>query len=216
MTTDITKIRFVRWSMTVFEGQWSLLSSMPSDVKAWGWQDEICPRTNKAHKQGYIHTRQMTLLQLAKVLPGIHVEPIPYGAKGKNGGDRWQGLLDYCKKEKTRAPGAVPVQLVNPDASISTKDAMLLVAKHLYWQEDETEFPDVNADAPKNEVKYQREAYWRAATMIIISKPHLATQYFQPQMEKGWVKTHKAWRILYWRSINTCPAEAPDLPLKPE
>jgi len=93
-----------RWQFTAYEGQYGLLESMPPGVAEWGWQDEICPTTQRAHRQGYFRlSQQQRFAWVRKTFPGIRVEV------ARN----WDALVNYCKKEETRAPGAVPVHQVN-------------------------------------------------------------------------------------------------------
>lgn len=93
-----------RWSMTVYEDQYGLLTIMPPEIAEWGWQDEVCPTSGKPHRQGYLRTKsQMRFSALKKILPGIHIEV------AKN----WSALLIYCKKEETRDPSGEQVHQVN-------------------------------------------------------------------------------------------------------
>nr|WAE42309.1 MAG: replication associated protein [Cressdnaviricota sp.] len=93
-----------RWQMTVYEGQYGQLAKMPPGIAEWGWQDEVCPDTGRAHRQGYFRTStQQRLSGAIKMLPGIHIEP------ARN----WEATVNYCKKPETRAPGAVHVHQVN-------------------------------------------------------------------------------------------------------
>lgn len=203
---DNTNIRFVRWSMTVYEEQWHLLAQMPPQVRAWGWQDEICPTTGRPHRQGYIHTKQITFKSLQPFLKGVHLEGIPYGAKGKNGGDRWAGLLAYCKKDETRAPGAIPVQQINFELPPSTADALIAIAKDLYWVDDQREAYLLNMEGlvlPNGlEKRWQLKCYWAAANRIIVKKPHWGPVFARTETEKLWIRAHKAYRNIYIMSIN--------------
>jgi len=93
-----------RWQFTAYEGQYAQLDSMPPGIAEWGWQDEIAPDTGRPHRQGYFRTSsQQRHSGARKLLPGVHIEP------ARN----WDALVNYCKKEETRAPGAVPVHQVN-------------------------------------------------------------------------------------------------------
>jgi len=93
-----------RWQFTAYEGQYGLLETMPPGIAEWGWQDEICPTTQRPHRQGYLRLQQQQRFAwLRKTLPGIRVEI------ARN----WDALIQYCKKEETRAPGAVPIHQVN-------------------------------------------------------------------------------------------------------
>jgi len=93
-----------RWQFTAYEEQFSLFQSMPPGVAEWGWNTEICPKTNRTHYQGYLRLQQQQRFAwLRKILPGVHVEI------AKN----WQALVQYCKKEDSRAPGTEPVHVIN-------------------------------------------------------------------------------------------------------
>lgn len=102
-----TSGKTTRWQITVYESQWPLMETMPPGIAWWGWQKEICPTTEKAHYQGCMISRQQhrwsgckgdykVASTLTQQLPGVHIEPA----------DNWQKLLQYCKKEDTRAPGS--------------------------------------------------------------------------------------------------------------
>jgi len=82
--------------MTVYENQYSLLDNMPPGIAEWGWQDEVCPDTGRAHRQGYFRTGSQVRFPAArKLLPGIHIEI------AKN----WEALKLYCKKSESAVPG---------------------------------------------------------------------------------------------------------------
>lgn len=86
-----------RWSFTAFEAQWPLFESMPPSIVEWGWQTEICEKTNRPHYQGYLRTKsQVRFSQLKKELPGVHLEV------AKN----WEALLNYCNKTATAVAGS--------------------------------------------------------------------------------------------------------------
>lgn len=95
------------WAVTVYEPQWALMESMPMGIAWYGKQKEICPTTGKIHMQGaIISTKQHRWsgckgdykvgASLREIIPGVHIEPA----------SNWAKLLQYCKKEDTRAPGA--------------------------------------------------------------------------------------------------------------
>jgi len=93
-----------RWQFTAYEEQFSLFRSMPPGIAEWGWNTEICPKTNRTHYQGYLRLQsQQRFAWLRKLLPGVHLEI------AKN----WTALVQYCAKEDTRAPGTEPVHHVN-------------------------------------------------------------------------------------------------------
>lgn len=93
-----------RWQFTAYEQQYGQLSTMPPGVAEWGWQDEICPETQRKHRQGFFRLHQQQRFSwVRKTFPGLHVEV------ARN----WEALINYCKKEETRAPGSVPVRETN-------------------------------------------------------------------------------------------------------
>jgi len=93
-----------RWQFTAYQEQFSLFQAMPPGVAEWGWNTEICPKTNRTHYQGYLRlAQQQRFAWVRKILPGVHVEI------AKN----WTALVQYCKKEDTRAPGTEPTHQIN-------------------------------------------------------------------------------------------------------
>lgn len=86
-----------RWSFTAYEGQYPCLDSIAKDghelIAEIGWQDEVCPDTQRKHRQGYVRTvRQVMRKQLSGVLRDTHLEI------AKN----WQALINYCRKAESR------------------------------------------------------------------------------------------------------------------
>ena len=109
-----TSGKTTRWQITVYEGQWPLMETMPPGITWWGWQKEICPRTQRPHYQGAMISQKQHRWSgckgdykvgssLTQQLPGVHIEPA----------DNWPKLLQYCKKEDTRAPGSQFVAQTN-------------------------------------------------------------------------------------------------------
>jgi len=102
--TDRQTDKSSRWSFTAYEEQYGLFNTMPPGIAEWGWNAEICPETNRPHRQGYLRLQsQQRFAWLKKILPGVHIEV------AKN----WDALVNYCKKEDTRAPGTIPVHQTN-------------------------------------------------------------------------------------------------------
>jgi len=97
--TDRQTDKSSRWAFTAYEDQWNLFESMPPGVAEWGWNAEVCPKTNRKHYQGYLRlTQQQRFAWLRKLLPGVHIEI------SKN----WEALKKYCQKEETRISGTQP------------------------------------------------------------------------------------------------------------
>lgn len=102
--TDRQTDKSSRWGFTAYEHQYHLLETMPPGIAEWGWNAEICPETNRPHRQGYLRLQsQQRFAWVRKILPGVHIEV------AKN----WDALVNYCKKEDTRAPGTTPVHQTN-------------------------------------------------------------------------------------------------------
>lgn len=102
--TDRQTDKSSRWSFTAYEEQYALFNTMPPGIAEWGWNAEICPETNRPHRQGYLRLQsQQRFAWLKKIFPGVHIEV------AKN----WDALVNYCKKEDTRAPGTTPVHQTN-------------------------------------------------------------------------------------------------------
>lgn len=142
--TDRQTDKSSRWSMTVYEGQFTLLEKMPEVVKDWGWQDEICPTTGKLHKQGYLQTfRQVRLSAFKTILPGVHMEVAR----------DWNKLLNYCKKSETKADNGERVHAVNANVPVAMGDALTMLAKYAWTSaEIDTRLHDHNlTSTPKEE-----------------------------------------------------------------
>lgn len=118
-----------RWAFTAYEGQYSIIESVAKEghqlVAEIGWQDEICPKTQKKHRQGYCRTvRQVRFAQIKEVLSsGIHIEV------AKN----WEALVNYCKKVESRdASGSqVAVRFERP---MRLHELLIQVARNI-WED---------------------------------------------------------------------------------
>lgn len=115
-----------RWSFTAYEGQYSVIDALAQQrhelIAEIGWQDEVCPKTQKKHRQGYVRTvRQCRFKQLSTVMPGIHLEV------AKN----WNALVAYCRKTETRDPSGsqVAVQYERP---MRLHEMLMEVAHNIY------------------------------------------------------------------------------------
>lgn len=125
MANEVSKS--TRWQFTAYEAQFGLFISMPPGVAEWGWQQEMCPTTNRVHYQGYLRLNsQQRFSWLKRLLPGVHLEI------ARN----WDALVQYCKKDQTRV--AAPVHQVNDiptPYSLATSIASDIVATRK-WYED--------------------------------------------------------------------------------
>lgn len=112
--TDRQTDKTTRWQMTVYQGQWSLVETMPPGIAEWGWQTEICPKTQTPHYQGYLRTTQQQRMSwLKKLLPGIHFEVCGVRTPDKPQHECWIALKNYCQKKETRSPDSVAVHQVS-------------------------------------------------------------------------------------------------------
>lgn len=104
--SDKPQFKSTRWQFTAFEGQYPILDAATQEqhplIAEIGWQDEICEKTKKKHRQGYCRTvRQVRFKQLQEVLTGIHIEPAI----------NWEDLINYCRKKETRDPSGNQVAI---------------------------------------------------------------------------------------------------------
>jgi len=101
-----TSGKTTHWQYTAYEDQWSLIDNLPEEFSWEGHQEEIT-KTGRKHYQGALISRHQhrwsgckgdykVAKTLTQQLPGIHLEPA----------EDWVKLLQYCKKEDTRAPGS--------------------------------------------------------------------------------------------------------------
>lgn len=175
-----------RWSMTVYEEQYKLLEHMPPDVAEWGWQDEVCPDTQRSHKQGYLRTKsQMRFSALRKILPGIHLEI----AKD------WNALKQYCTKSDTRDPNGEQVHQLNNIPSKYTYASE--VAERLVEQCDYDEWSNwLTADLCEN---------IKAFAILDIESGRLGIEWIiiDPNWKLLWKETGKAMLIRAYKKRQT-------------
>jgi len=93
--TDRQTDKTSRWQFTAYEDEYPLVDDFSKSltIAEFGFQQEVCPTTQRIHRQGYLRTKtQVRFSALRKEFPGIHFEA------AKN----WDALVNYCKKEETR------------------------------------------------------------------------------------------------------------------
>ena len=167
------------WAITVYEDQWSLMKEMPFQITEWGWQEELCPTTQRKHYQGYAITAKQyrwsgchgdykVSTELRNILPGVHWEPA----------ENWSALLEYCKKKETAVSGT----------SVHKKQTKLYnqysyaekLGRQLYelYRLDYQTWSDEGA---KNTINLHCRLDIRAG-----------------HREIGWIKHNPAW-LLYWK-----------------
>ena len=179
-----------RWAFTAYEGQYSLFKQMPPGVAEWGWNVEICPETNREHYQGYLRlTQQQRFAWVRKNFPGVHMKI------ARN----WEALLNYCKKEETRAPGTEPVAQTNdiPTHFSYADEVGLRIFQRAKMSPDIAEFQYESWDG--SEALFHVEAIVR----LDIASGRRGLQ---------WIASNPAWKAMwkpYWlEHIRGCGARA--------
>jgi hypothetical protein len=185
-----------RWSFTAYESQFTLFKDeMDPLISEYGYQEEVCPTTNRKHYQGYLRTaRQVRLTQLVKLFPGVHLEIAR----------DWFKLVNYCKKKDTAVEGTQKVfknqvrykqmfeylQLVAENADTE----YIRVTVRLYTRKFED--GDVTADEMEKKIEQAvRRCYWRAVNKLLEDNPQDVSQYTNPQFERAFVKTYDVWLL---------------------
>lgn len=165
-----------RWAFTAYEQDWDCFKVMPELVAEWGWQQEICPTTQRPHYQGYMRLkRQARLSQLKKIFPTTHFE------MAKN----WNALIQYCKKEETAVDGtqhhAVGTQY------LSMSDALIKIAVNR---------PIIDFSRCEAEEDYRRKYLYEfneSVSILLRADPNLIGIYSQPQYERAYVRWRAVW-----------------------
>lgn len=190
--TDTTT-KTTRWAFTAYEGQWDLFKTMPPTIAEWGFQQEVCPDTQRPHYQGYLRTKQQVRLsQLCKQLPGVHLEP------AKN----WSALTQYCNKTESAVPGTQVHQVSQTHniytLSMSIAQALPLVSALKENYEDERE--RVRKAAPRG-VQPPYETYyvdsWEAYLLRQVEL-EVRARIRDGNCEYAWTATNPQW-ISMWK-----------------
>lgn len=173
-----------RWAFVAYEGQWHLFDQAPPPgIAEWGWQKEMCPKTDKLHYQGYLRTTQQQRVSWFKnSIPGVHVEKCGWKTPEKPQSECWKALVNYCKKKDTAVDGV-------HHHAVSLLYTQYTYAEHLgaTIYQDYTEAYRSWSDEECSEVM---DAYIR----LDISRGH---------RELMWITKTKAWLDAwqYWKSI---------------
>lgn len=183
--TDRQTDKSTRWAFTAYEPQYGLLDNIPEIVKSWGWQDEVCPETQRKHRQGYIQTfRQVRFTQLQKSLPGIHLEV------AKN----WAKLLNYCKKQETRDENGNQVHVDNANVPMTMAQALLALCPFARGD-------DIHDEIAKGELSVDKvydNEYWACVCKVIEDNENAIGLYTNNQMRTAWRQTRHVW-ITKWK-----------------
>lgn len=183
-----------RFAFTAYEANWPQFRDMPPNdlIAEWGWQEEVCPETNRHHLQGYIRTkRQVRLTQLISIYKGVHFEI------ARN----WNACKNYCYKSQSAVPGT-QVSWQSEQKAMTMKDTLLMIASSAMnkkivgtlmrkFQDDET--GKVKPPTPQEERNERTQEYWEAVNDILIDQPDLIGLLSQPQYERAWVNTRQVW-----------------------
>jgi len=178
--TDRQTDKTSRWAFTAFEEEWPLFKNMNEVIAEWGWQTEVCPKTQKPHYQGYLRTkRQVRFAQLKKILPGVHIE------SAKN----WDALVNYCKKTDSAQEGSQVHQ-------VSTTKAMTMAVALTKLATFADNDPPTDYCEPEWEKRYERYIkveYWKAVRKILTEDPDEVGLWTQPQYMRAWENTRSVW-----------------------
>jgi hypothetical protein len=182
-----------RFAFTAYEGEWVYFKTNPPNdlIAEWGWQEEMCPKTNRVHLQGYLRTkRQVRLSQLISIYKGVHFEV------ARN----WNALKNYSNKTDTAIPGT-QVSWQSEQKALTMKETLCLIASNITegkvgtlnrrFMEDLTG----KLQPPKKSelIEEIKEEYWEAVNKILIDQPDLIGLLSQPQYDRAWVNTRAVW-----------------------
>jgi len=169
-----------RWAFTAYQGQYALFTTVNPLIAEMGWQKEICPDTQREHYQGFIRTtRQVRFAQLAKIFPGVHIEP------AKN----WDALLNYCRKSDTAIQGS-QVHLKQPEGKkpLTMAQALTLLASNVpYVTYDWSEMDEKKLKEIKDQL------FWKAVENTISYDLDLVGIFTQPQYYRAFMNLKQVW-----------------------
>lgn len=179
---QMEEAKTTRWAFTAYADQWNLFEAMPPIIAEWGWQQEVCPETQREHYQGFIRTtRQVRFSQLRKVLPGVHIEA------AKN----WDALVNYCRKTESAVEGT-QIHETNANCSMSMAKALIRVALN----RDRSVAAQRNIDNALTladlRARYAYE-YDVAVGVLLREDENLVGLYSQPQYERAYTKWRRVW-----------------------
>nr|ALE29617.1 replication associated protein [Lake Sarah-associated circular virus-13] len=170
-----------RWGFTAFESQWDLFKTIASPVAEWGWQEELCPTSNRLHYQGYIRTQsQVRFSAMKDRFPGVHFL-IP---------DNWSAWLNYCKKSATRNGDGNQVHEVAKNRHMTMADALTALVP---YRVTEKEIDDYFTQYKR--IYDIKDQYWTAVNRYISETKNYESigLFTNAQMVVGWAKTKKVW-----------------------
>lgn len=170
------------WSITSFNDEIQIMENlmdgsleMPSWLKEVYGGRELCPSTNKEHFQGALHTSQIRMTQVKKMLPTSHIEKVKSDA---------ECLKRYVMKNETAI--GEKKKLSNPKF-ITLEGLMELVAKEYLDKHGVLSWDRLHEMYTGKDVGYDVLSY-----NIVLEKPYLANLCSQPQSQRCWSKYGQA------------------------
>lgn len=191
-----------RWSITVYEDQWHLFHNIQQypDIAEWGWQKEMCPKTQRLHYQGFIRTkRQIRCSGMRKMIPQVHIEPAR----------EWYKLRNYCRKQETQISGT-QVHATNETEFWPLERLMIELTNHIPAAQEHIN----ELLTRRHEVKdIAHEMFWFCARQILTDEPRRAAALNQPSIEKFFKMTSSVWTSEVTRALVLQPVaqEGPEL-----
>lgn len=193
--TDRQTDKGTRWQFTAYEHQYDMIDNCDTSIiKMIKYQDEICPNTQRPHRQGCLLThKEIRFNALTKILPGVHIE------RAIN----WPGLLKYCEKNDTRdLSGSQVIREYNEYAPKKLHDLLTEFAG-IYLRIMDPECPICNQDDCKCTVNTETSdvTYWTIANQYLRTHPELCGLVGQPLPQNLWKNTREVW-IDRYRAIS--------------
>lgn len=185
---DLSK-RHTKWIATFYEGEYHYFDDMPSIVKKFGYQDEVCPTTGKKHRQAWLLTTQQSCNAIRKKLYGVHIDP----AMSQQ---HWDNIVEYCKKARTRDISGTVVEEVSNKNYLRQQDIYMLVAAKVQGYIT----PERISQCHSLKQDINREEFWYGVNSILFERPELSTFLSAPAAEKFWMRTGHTWKALYLKS----------------
>jgi len=156
------------------------------DIKMIKYQDEVCPRTGRKHRQtALLLHKQLRFSTLSALLPGVHIEPAR----------DWINLLAYCEKTDTRDLSGSQVTAKSTYKHIQLHD-MLTDFGDIYIRLNPTECPICNITDCKCSVMVDKQDvsdYWVIANVYMRSHPEMCHLVGSPIAQTLWKRSRDVW-----------------------
>lgn len=202
--TDRQTDKSSRWAFTAFESQWSLFDKDQlkehTIVKDCGWQEEVCPDTQRRHYQGYMLTqRQVRLSQLVKEFPGVHFEVAR----------DWMKLLNYCRKTDTAVPDS-QVKYSSDRQYLNMHSAFILLGKE--YAENKEDFYNDLLEYTKLQGAKDPDVFeykW-LSRRLVDKQPEDVAVYSNPQFQRAWIDYGRTFKRLALDALEAVQEQVPD------